>query len=496
MNALSWTSDGQTLLSGGDDRTVRFWRMNNSDITRDYSFECTAVLHTGHTANIFNAHMLPHSTKLATVAGDSEVRVFDIGSHVPTSIFGGETVYRHRTAMKRLLNCHHDRTKRIVTEDSPDVFLTVAEDGSVRQHDLRTTHRCSVDECPAPLIKMKHELTSLSLSPLTPYQFVVAGESPFGYLFDRRQLGRRMEEEWGHPFQSDGDNLATCVRRFVKPDEHRYRHREHVTGVRISPYNGHEVLMSYSGDAVYLFSTLDNAEEPETLFAKSTSRPPSPKHKSPTPPPRYEETEEEAPREDLFDENGMIDTMRLLETEGTEEGDDAECEMEIDDDTTTGNPLLTSPKYHPGVPCILPRRRYVGACNVETVKDVNFLGPRDEWIVSGSDEGYWFMWDKDDGHLHGIYEGDGSVVNVIESHPHLPLVAVSGIDTTVKLFAPTRGESSFSRLSEVQGIVEENTRRNKESHERNYGGQVLLTRLFRLAALQHAAEGRPQCTHQ
>ena len=32
-----------------------------------------------------------------------------------------------------------------------------------------------------------------------------------------------------------------------------------------------------------------------------------------------------------------------------------------------------------------------------------------------------------------ILEGDGSVVNVIEPHPHLPLIAVSGIDTTVKV---------------------------------------------------------------
>lgn len=31
-----------------------------------------------------------------------------------------------------------------------------------------------------------------------------------------------------------------------------------------------------------------------------------------------------------------------------------------------------------------------------------------------------------------ILEGDGSVVNVIEGHPTLPLIAVSGIDTTVK----------------------------------------------------------------
>lgn len=64
---------------------------------------------------------------------------------------------------------------------------------------------------------------------------------------------------------------------------------------------------------------------------------------------------------------------------------------------------------------------------------VNFLGPRDEFVVSGSDDGHFFIWNKATGKLHDILEGDGHVVNVVESHPHLPVVAVSGIDTTVKV---------------------------------------------------------------
>jgi WD40 repeat protein len=64
---------------------------------------------------------------------------------------------------------------------------------------------------------------------------------------------------------------------------------------------------------------------------------------------------------------------------------------------------------------------------------VNFLGPEDEYVASGSDDGNFFLWKKDTGELHDIVEGDGSVVNVIEGHPSLPLIAVSGIDHTVKV---------------------------------------------------------------
>jgi len=64
---------------------------------------------------------------------------------------------------------------------------------------------------------------------------------------------------------------------------------------------------------------------------------------------------------------------------------------------------------------------------------VNFVGPNDEFVVSGSDDGYFFLWRRESGALHGIYEGDGSVVNVIEAHPTLPLLAVSGIDHEPKV---------------------------------------------------------------
>ena len=68
---------------------------------------------------------------------------------------------------------------------------------------------------------------------------------------------------------------------------------------------------------------------------------------------------------------------------------------------------------------------------------VNFLGPSNEYVTSGSDDGHVFIWRKSDGRIHDILEGDEHVVNVIEGHPHLPLVAVSGIDTTVKVRPPS-----------------------------------------------------------
>ncbi|CDO75587.1 hypothetical protein BN946_scf184858.g27 [Trametes cinnabarina] len=171
------------------------------------------------------------------------------------------------------------------------------------------------------------------------------------------------------------------------------------------------------------------------------------------------------------------------------ESDDGEEEVEEVDGVE-----MADPRYN-GVPIIMPRSRFVGACNVETVKDVNFLGPRDEFVVSGSDDGNWFMWEKDSGKLHDILEGDGTVVNVIEGHPYLPLVAVSGIDTTVKLFAPTSGPSRFSRLDNAESIIKRNA--EAESARSELSNLWLYYRIARqMAENAGPGEGVVQCPVQ
>ena len=87
-------------------------------------------------------------------------------------------------------------------------------------------------------------------------------------------------------------------------------------------------------------------------------------------------------------------------------------------------------------PIVYPRSVYEGHANIETVKDVNFAGRDDRYVISGSDDGNWFLWDTESSELKGLWKGDSSVVNVLQPHPSLPVLAISGIDDTVKLFGP------------------------------------------------------------
>lgn len=93
-------------------------------------------------------------------------------------------------------------------------------------------------------------------------------------------------------------------------------------------------------------------------------------------------------------------------------------------------------KVQAGVPCSGSTRVYRGHCNVKTVKDVNYFGPDDSYVVSGSDDGKFFLWDRKTSELVNVLEGDGEVVNVVQGHPYETCLAVSGIDHTIKIFSP------------------------------------------------------------
>ncbi|EFJ09381.1 hypothetical protein SELMODRAFT_43681, partial [Selaginella moellendorffii] len=80
---------------------------------------------------------------------------------------------------------------------------------------------------------------------------------------------------------------------------------------------------------------------------------------------------------------------------------------------------------------------YKGHRNAQTVKGVNFFGPNCEYVVSGSDCGNIFIWKKRGAELVAMMEGDRQVVNCLEPHPSVTVLATSGMDDSVKIWAPT-----------------------------------------------------------
>jgi hypothetical protein len=72
----------------------------------------------------------------------------------------------------------------------------------------------------------------------------------------------------------------------------------------------------------------------------------------------------------------------------------------------------TLQNFETDVGVVKPRMKYTGHRNTRTVKDVDFFGLHDEYVVSGSDDGNLFVWDKKSGQIVEILQADGEIVNV------------------------------------------------------------------------------------
>lgn len=75
------------------------------------------------------------------------------------------------------------------------------------------------------------------------------------------------------------------------------------------------------------------------------------------------------------------------------------------------------------------------------IKEANFWG--DDYVMSGSDCGHVFIWERSTANLCMLLEADQHVVNCLQPHPYLPMLATSGIDYDVKLWAPINEEANF-----------------------------------------------------
>lgn len=113
-----------------------------------------------------------------------------------------------------------------------------------------------------------------------------------------------------------------------------------------------------------------------------------------------------------------------------EEDDDEEEEENYEEDRFTHGEILRSASdrgklresMFKDVGCSSHTRQYSGHCNIKTVKDANFFGLQDEYVVSGSDSGHVFIWDKRTSELVNILKGDDDVVNVIQGMFHVSVL--------------------------------------------------------------------------
>ncbi|XP_055629270.1 DDB1- and CUL4-associated factor 8 isoform X2 [Toxorhynchites rutilus septentrionalis] len=105
--------------------------------------------------------------------------------------------------------------------------------------------------------------------------------------------------------------------------------------------------------------------------------------------------------------------------------------------------------------------RYTGHMNLKTIKGVNFFGLQSEYVVSGSDCGNIFFWDKNSEVIVNWIKGDrAGVVNCLEPHPEYPILATSGLDHDIKIWVPNGVDDEHEMPNYSQESLETCVRAN------------------------------------
>lgn len=105
--ALTFSPDGQYILSGSADRTVRLWDVQTGQVIRIFQ---------GHTNGVTGVAFNPQGTQFLTVSADNTMRLWDVVS--------GEVI--------RVFNAHTEALTDVALSRSGDMALTASIDGTAR----------------------------------------------------------------------------------------------------------------------------------------------------------------------------------------------------------------------------------------------------------------------------------------------------------------------------------------------------------------------------
>ncbi|CAG9460089.1 unnamed protein product [Pedinophyceae sp. YPF-701] len=477
VNTVCFSPTGETLVSGSDDQRIILWDFATG--------QQRLAFNSKHRNNVFQARIVAHSGDrvLISCAADGQVRSHHLQSD------GGVT--------STLLAQHYGRAHKLsVDPGAHQCFLSCGEDGIVRHFDLREPRAGNRvlfaayailpgGQPPRPGSMSALGINAVHHNPIDPTKFALGGDDEYVQIYDMRKLDTgRAGAAGGSPRRSaqsgsqmvgssDGDDedddsdmdFAMRFGMIRMPPEPRVgdapigqpvgtlcplhlrvhlpgppRGPYHVTCVQYSPSG--ELLATYHDDDLYLFAPDGATEASVANRYAALSLPPPPPPPPPEPPsPRQPRRQRRrilraaAPRDPSDEEEDSVEEACSDADEGDsddrtdDEGGGAGRELRAEDVVGTGE------EWSRVVQC------YWGHRNQQTVKGCAFAGPNAEYVVSGSDCGRLFVWSKRDGAIQAVRRGDNDVVNCLEQHPVLPMtMATSGIDDSVKIWAPTAEE--------------------------------------------------------
>lgn len=489
VNSVNWNDSGSLLLTAGDDKHIV--------ITNPFSYKVLVDYKTKHKTNIFCAKFLPTSdNRIISCGADGSVLNLDLE--------------RPEETEWNFFTCHCSQCYKLETiPDEPNVFLSCSEDGTVRQYDIRTGVRCTRQRCDNhEFIDCGKPVSTIAINPVKPYQLAIATIDSIVRIVDRRKIikkdsfqnivpefsftvphldhrayritslsyspdGRDMLASYSYEeiylFSLSKDSSSTAVANDflenapIPPPYRRIRLRgdwadtgplsrpstDNLTTSRLQS----QIMARMSALLINVFNTptINNA------FMQNWS----PNYSSPVPQSSLRRTTSSIePQGEIDEVNVPInDDINRLANEYSNSNDD-----NIEQSTSNRyfqnieNKSKTNkkpPVFDDFIALQPIKAQYKGHRNARTlIKEATFWG--NDFIMSGSDCGHVFVWDRYTCEIVMLLMADAHVVNCIQPHPSRLLLATSGVDHNVKLWSPISVDKMF-----FQSFATELVERNK-----------------------------------
>ena len=370
-----------------------------------------------HTNNIFYARDLPETgmNTILSCAADGRVIITNLETKA------ARRLYRHRGRAHRIALIPHESNQ----------FYSCGEDGVCCLFDLRSNtttlwhdNVSSLEENVfTPIMKTNFKnnrdrvcsIYTVGVNPLFPYQVAIGGSSNHIAIYDSRKFDLPVG--------------------YLCPDK-LAQSSAHVTGLKYD-HTGNMLIGSYNDDDVYSF---------------------------------------------LIHEN-MISTRRTISTAAaaahppatTTGAADATTASTTSIQTPTANHIDDTSMDEINVKQRGYYRKYTGHRNNNTVKQVSYMGGRSDYIVSGSDCGYIFIWNTYTSELVQMLKADEvGAINCLAAHPVLPILATSGLENDAKLWSPTGESKPLVEGTEKYRIMSRITTRNADRNmEQSYSTSLV-----------------------
>ncbi|EIE20239.1 hypothetical protein COCSUDRAFT_48661 [Coccomyxa subellipsoidea C-169] len=136
------------------------------------------------------------------------------------------------------------------------------------------------------------------------------------------------------------------------------------------------------------------------------------------------------------------------------------------------------------------QRSFSGHYNRVGCKEVALMGSHSQYVVSGSDDGHIFVWQRGTGQLVNLLRSSDTGVSCVAPHPHLPMLASCGQDPVVRLWSPEAAE--MASLENAEAVMRRNAAELTERAAAAAGPPALWLNMIAPPGLAAELEQRPR----